>query len=207
MATLANLRTYVARDLRDTGNATFSTAELDELINQGIDALADVQPTEVVQTFATVAAGVYTYAASSFGLIYRIDIYTSAGTYRATLPHGDGDGPNSGWEVHAGVVYLPPSYTFTAGDTLRAFGYGRYIQLSATSDTTDLSTSGIWAVRVFVQAEAFQRLMTDRAKFQQWQSDSNNTDVTALHLGSLMGQARARWDRERGRMRRMRKLG
>jgi hypothetical protein len=207
MATLSDLRTYVARDLRDTSNATFSTAEIDDLINQGIDALADVRPVEIVQTIGTVAAGVYSYAASSFAGIFRVDIYTSAGTYRTTLPHAYGDGPNSGWEFHGGVLYLPPSYTFTAGDTIQAWGYGGYAQLSASTATTDLTTSGIWAVRVFAQAEAFQRLMNDRAKFQQWQSDSNNTDVTALGLASLMAQARSRWDRERGRMRRLRRLG
>lgn len=207
MATLSDLRTYVAQDLRDPTNATFSVAEIDDFINQGIDAIADVHPTEVVSTFATVAAGVYSYAASAFSLIYRLDIYTSAGSYRATIPHGYGDGPDSGWEMHGGVVYLPPSWTYTAGDTLRGFGYGRYVQLSASTATTDLTTSAIWAVRVFAQAEAFQRLLNDRAKFQQWQSDTNNSDVSALGLASLMGQARSRWDRERGRMRRMRKTG
>lgn len=207
MATLSDLRTYVAQDLRDPTNATFSVAEIDDFINQGIDAIADVNPTEVVSTFATVAASVYSYAASAFSLLYRLDIYTSSGTYRDTIPHGIGDGPNSGWEMHGGVVYLPPSYTWTVGDTLRGFGYGRYVQLAASTSTTDLTTSAIWAVRVFAQAEAFQRLLNDRAKFQQWQSDTNSSDVSALGLASLMSQARSRWERERGRMRRMRKSG
>ncbi len=207
MTTLADLETYCARDLRDTGNATWSTSELDDLINQGIDALADVYPKEIVQTIGTVAANTYSYAASSFTNIYRLDIYTSDGSYRMTLEPGIGDGPNSGWELHGGVVYLPPSYAWTAGDTLQAWGYGRYLQLSASSSTTDLDASGVWAVRVFVQAEAFGRLIADRAKFQQWQSSSNNTDVTALGLAQLAAGARQRWREERNRLRRMRKMG
>jgi hypothetical protein len=207
MATLADLRTRLARDLKDTSNATFSTTELDDLINQGIDSLGDVYPKEIVQTIGTVSSGVFTYALGDFNHIYRIDVYTSSGDYRATLPSGWGDGPNSGWEQHAGVLYLPPSWPLSDGDTLRAFGYGRYIQLAASTATTDLDTSGAAAVLVFASAEAFARLMSDRAKFQQWQAEAGNTDVTLLQLGSLVSQARGRWREEQRRLRRLRKAG
>lgn len=205
MATLSDLRTQVSRDLRDTSNATFTTSEVDDLVNQGIDAIASFYPREIVQTVGTVSAGVFSYSVSAFQAIYRLDIYTSAGSYRATLPHAFENNPNSGWETHGGVLYLPPSWPLTSGDTLRAFGYGAYTQLSASTSTTDLDTSAQWAVRVFAQAEAFQRLMNDRAKFQQWQSDSNNTDVSIVQLASVMSQARQRWRDEKQRLRRLRK--
>ncbi len=204
MATLSDLRTTAARALRDTGNATFSVAELDDLINQGIDELADVYPREIVATIGTVAANVTTYSVSAFTNIYRVDV--SDGTYRTALPHGV-DGADSGWETHAGIIYLPPSWPLTNGNTLKVFGYGRYVQLSASTQTTDLDVSGINAVIVFVQVEAFQRLVADRAKFQQWQSNSNNTDVTALGVAQLAGQATARWRAQRQRLRHLRKLG
>lgn len=206
MATLSDLRTYVSRDLRDPTNATFSVPEVDDLINQGIDALADIAPREVMQTVGTVAADLYSYSVSSFAGIFRVDVYNSSNEFRYTLPHGI-DGPNSGWELHAGVLHLPPDLSMTAGDRLRAWGYARYTQLSASTQTTDVDTSGLWAVRVFAQAEAFQRLMNDRAKFQQWQSDSNNTDVGMLQLASVMSQARARWADEKRRLRKLRRLG
>lgn len=205
MATLSDLRTYIARDLRDTTNATWSVAEIDDLANQGLDALSDVYPREIVSTFATIAASTYSYSvAATFNHLYRIDIYTSASTYRQTLPHAIGD-PNSGWEMHGGVIYLPPSYTFTAGDTLRGFGYARYAQLAASTSTTDLDTTGIWAVRVFAEATAYQRLIADRAKFQQWQANTNGVDTTALGLAQLAESARRRWRDEQRRLRRMRK--
>ena len=204
---LSDLRTYVAQDLRDTGNATWDTNEIDALVNQGIDALADIYPKEIVQTVATVAASTYSYAAASFTNIYRLDIYSSAGSYGGILPCGTGEDANSGYELHGGVLYLPALYSLTAGTTLRAFGYGRYIQLSAASSVTDLDASGIWAVRVFCQAKAFGRLLSDRAQFQQWQSNSNNTDVTAIGLAQLWQSARAEWRDERARLRRVRKLG
>jgi hypothetical protein len=206
MATLSDLRTYVARDLRDTTNATWSTSELDDRINQGIDALSQFYPKQIVSTFATVSAGVSSYAASSFTNIYRIDTYDGT-TYMGTMPHGVGEGPDSGWELHAGVVWMPPTYPVPTGYTLRAFGYGGYIQLSASTQTTDLDTSGIFAVRTFVQVESLAQLIADRAKFQQWQVDSNNTDVTALGLAQLYGGATSRWAREVQRLRTLRKLG
>ena len=206
MATLSDLRTTVARRLRDSSNTTWTTAELDDLINQAIDEIADFYPREIVTTIGTVSAGVVSYAASSYTNIYRLDIYTSAGSYRTTFPHGIG-GANSGWELHGGIVYLPPSYSYTAGDTLKAWGYGRYVQLAASTSTTDLDQSGIWALVSYCQAEGLQQLVNDRAKFQQWQSNTNNTDVTALALAQLASAAQNRWRRQQQRLRRMRKGG
>lgn len=206
MATLSDLRTYVARDLRDTSNATWTVAELDDRINQGIDALAAFYPKDIVTTIGTVASGTSSYAVSSFQNIYRIDVYSTT-TYKGTIPHGNGEGPDSGWEMHAGIIWMPPTYPVADDYTLRAFGYGPYVQLSVASATTDLDTSGIFAVRVFAQVESFAQLIADRVKFQQWQADSNNTDVTALGLAQLYSGATARWARERVRLRKMRKLG
>ena len=206
MATLSDIRTLVARDLRDTANTTWSTNELDDRINQGIDALSAFYPKEIVSNFATVSASVTSYTATSFTNIYRIDTYSGT-TYMGSVQHGIGEGPDSGWELHAGIIWLAPSFPLTAGYVLRAFGYGGYIQLSASSSTTDLDTSGLFAVRVFVQVESFAQLIADRAKFQQWQTDSNNTDVTALGLAQLYQGATQRWAREVTRLRKMRKLG
>jgi hypothetical protein len=207
MTTLSDLRTQVARDLRDSGNATWTTTELDDLINEGVDALADFYPKEIVSTFATVAAATYSYSASTFSSMYRLDIHNSGATYLRTLPHGIGAGPNSGWEMHGSVVYLPPNLSLTAGELLRGFGYGRYTQLSASSSTTDLDTSGVWAVREFAVAEGYSRLLIDRALFQQWQGNSNATDIGAIQLASLAEAAQRKWDRQKVRLRRPKKTG
>jgi hypothetical protein len=206
VATLSDLRTYVARDLRDTSNQTWSTAELDDLINMGIDELASFYPKEIVSNFATVSAGVVSYAASSYTNIYRIDQYSGT-SYMGTLAHGIGDGPDSGWELHAGVLWLPPTFTIPTGYLLRGFGYGGYVQLSASTQTTDLDTSGVWAVRVFAQVEGFSHLLADRAKFKQWQIDPQNTDVSLLQMSQLYQGALGRWAREVRRLRKVRKLG
>lgn len=205
MATLSDLRTYVSRDLRDTGNSTWSTAELDDLINQGIDELASFYPREIVSNVATVSAGVVSYAASSYTNIYRIDMYSGT-SWMGALASGIG-GAETGWELHAGVLWLPPTLTIPAGYVLRGYGYGGYVQLSASTQTTDLDTSGIWAVRMFAQVEGFAHLMADRAKFLQWQTDDQNTDVGALQMAQLYNAALSRWGRQVRRLRKVRKLG
>lgn len=201
---LSDLRTQLARQLRDTSNTTWSVAELDDLINQGIDALADFYPKEIVQTIGTVSANTVSYAASSFSTIYRIAIYTSASSYRYDLPGGMGS-TDSGWELHNSIVYLPAGWTMNNGDTIQAWGYGRYVQLSASTQTTDMDQSGVWAVLAFARAQALENLVNDRAQFQQWQSNSNGTDVTEL---AMLQTARAAWttfDRQRQRLKRLRK--
>jgi len=208
VTTLGTLITNVSRDLRDSSNATWSTTEVQDLIVQGVDALAAFYPKEVIDTSLTVSASAFTYTLpTTINRVYRVDIYSSAGSYKATLPKATEtwDSPNSGWELHGGVLYFPPSYFYQSGDTLRLYGYGPYIVMSATSDTTDVDAPGIWAVRVFCQAEGFGRLLADRAAFQQWQTTSGNTDVTAAALAQLAVTMQRRWDSEKARLRRMRK--
>lgn len=205
MTTLAQLETRLAQDLRDAAHSTWSTTELDTFINQGIDELAAFYPREIVQTLGTISANVRSFDASAFTNIYRLDIYASTGTLRGTLVPSIGP-VNSGWELHGNIVYLPPSIAFTTGDTLQAWGYGIYSQLSGSASTTDLNTSGINAVMAFAQAEALGKLISNRAAFQQWQVNANATDATMLGIAQAQSALRAGWDRERQRLRRMRKL-
>lgn len=204
MATLLDIRGDIQAAVRDTTAATWSTDEIDLYVNQGIDALADFYPREIVQTVGTVSAGVSSYAASSFTRAYRLDVYSSAGSYRFEIPHLIGEA-NSGWEIHGSVIYLPPSYTWTAGDTLRLWGYGRYTQLAASSSTTDLDQSGIYAVMEFAKYRLLDGLIYDRARFQQWQADSQNTDTSLATLGQQALMAQRKWEAEKTRLRRMRK--
>lgn len=205
MTTLADIETKLARALRDTAHNTWLQAENYDLINAGIGAISDLAPREIVQTVGTVAAGVASYDVSAFVRVYRVDIYTSAGSYSHTIPSTT-DGPNDGWETHGGVLYLPPGWLPAAGSTVRALGYGAYVQLSASTSTTDLTDRLIAAVVLYGQIEGYGRLIADRAAFGQWQSDPDNRDVTLLALNQTYYSLRRRWDSEQRLLRRMRKL-
>jgi hypothetical protein len=208
VTTLASLEATISAALRDSSNATFTTTEVDALINQGIDAISAFYPKEVIDYTLTVSASAFSYTVpSTVSHIYRVDIWTSANTYRTTLPKANEvtEGPNSGWEFHGGILYFPPSYTYTAGDKIKLFGYGGFLQLSASSSTTDLDVSAIWALVAFCQNKAFGRLSMERGLFQQWQTQSGNSDVSMAALVQARAQARQEWRDEMVRLRRMRK--
>lgn len=206
MTTLADLQATIGGALRDSAHSTFSTSALSDLINQGIDAIADFYPKEIVQAISVSADPVHPgYDASDFTSIFRIDLYDDT-TYRGSLEHLFGNDAEGGWELHAGVLSFPPSLTVSiSAYTVRAWGYGRYIQLSASSSTTDLDASGIHALKAFCQMEAFGQLMSDRMKFQQWQANSNSSDVTMLALAQAQSAAVNSWRRQQQRLRRVRK--
>lgn len=200
--TLSDLQTMVARDLRDTSNLTWSTSELSDLINAGIAHVSDLAPREIMQTVGTVASGVYSYSVTGFSYIYRVDIYTAAGSYDWTVPNIV-DAPDSGWEMHGGVLYIPQNWNPLVGSTVRVWGYGLYTQLSASTSTTDLTDRLVHAVRLYAQIEGLGRLINDKAAFAQWQGV--NSDATLLGLNQTYFSLRRRWGEESRSIRRMRK--
>ena len=207
MATLSELQTQVSRDLRDASNNVWSSAETQDLINAGIDKIGDLAPREIVTYSTTVSSGVSSYALpTTLSRVYRIDIYSSSDSYLSTYLPSSGDGAATGWEVHDSIIFLSPLHIPTASSKLRIFGYGIFTQLSASSSTTDLDQRRIWALRSFCKAEALYALLFDRAKFQQWQTDQTNTDVSLLQLAQMANLARGTWAREERRLRTLRKL-
>lgn len=208
--TLSALRTSVRSDLRDTASATWTDTEITDLINSGIDWVNGLYPKEAIQTTAytqPISGAVFSVALSDVNWPFRVDVYDTGNKYRETLWPSTGDGPDSGWEVHNSIIFFAPHYVLPDTGTLRIFGYTGFIQLSASTSTTDMDVSAINSVRVWVQAEAFNRLLSDRVAFQQWQVQSGNSDVSALSLNQIALSNQARIRREETRLRRMRRLG
>jgi hypothetical protein len=165
-----------------------------------------------------VSGSVFSVALSTVKWPIRIDAYDASGKFSETLRPTFGEGADSGWELHANILFFPPHYTLNQTGTLRVFGYGEWGQISATyttagaavspsSVTTDLNTRAANAVKVFVQAEALTSLTFDRAQFQQWQLGAGNTDVSALGMNNLAMAAQQRWRIEKQRIRTFRKMG
>jgi hypothetical protein len=137
-------------------------------------------------------------------------VTTAVPKYRETVRPSSGDGPDSGWETHGGILYLPTRYTLAVGTgTLNVVGYGPWTQIntSQTSSVTNLDTTAQNAVKVFVEAEALTMLTFDRAQYQQWQVSSGSSDISALGMNNLALAAQQRWRQEKNRIRRFRKGG
>jgi hypothetical protein len=200
----------VRRDLRDPNGATWTDSEIDDLINSGIDWVNGFYPKEAIQTTAftqPVSGSVFSVALTDVSWPFRVDSYDDSGKFKETVLPSTSDGPNSGWEIHNSIMFLPPHYTLSSPGTLRIFGYSTFIQLSASTSTTDMDYSAINAVRVWAQAEAFSRLLSDRVTFQQWQVQSGNSDVSALSMNQIALSNQQRVRREEARLRKMRRLG
>lgn len=228
MATRADIRTQIQRELRDPNGNSWSDDELNDLINSGINAVSDLSPREIREdityTFPyTIAQGAFgkikeVTPTSSFFNIFRVEILNSSSQLHTTLPPSANEGSSGGWEWFNGKILIPenyfyPSITVSVGGNpteqikLRVFGYGRHPFLSDDVTATTMSEQEQQAVRVYAVAEALSRLMTDRANFQQWQIASGSSDMTISELAVLANSARQRWFGERGRLRKMRRLG
>jgi hypothetical protein len=209
--TLSQLRAACRIEIRDVNGATWSDAEVDQMINAGIDWLNGFYPKEDIITVAytqPISGSMFSVSlptAEDFWP-FRVDVYDSSGKYRQSIP-GAVDGPDSGWDYFDDILFIPPHYAITSPGTFRVFGYSHEPQLSSSTSTTGLNSSALSALRSFVGAHAFERLLSDRATFQQWQVQSGNSDVSALSMNQISLTNQARVAQEERRLRRLRRLG
>jgi hypothetical protein len=196
------------RALRDADSTTFTNDEIADLIGQGIDEIGGFFPAELVEPI-TILAGTYSYdIPEGMDSIFRVDVYNDDGTFRCVLPEAEGAGINGGYQLHAGIIFLPQWGTWAADMRLEVWGYGPWTYVdsaSASTDTTNLPEGALQALYVFVQVEAFHRLAVDRAKFLQWQATPGNTDVSAIALASIAREQERRWTDQQARLRKLRR--
>lgn len=203
--TLAQLRTKVARDLRDPNMRTFLSAYVDDLINAGIEEVSRLYPREVVLEVVPVA-GDYTYAVN-IDTAFRAEMWRS-GVLAAVLTENDGTSSQTGWDLFGGELRLPSSVIDNANvstDRIALWGYANRPQLTADADVSVLDDTAEWGVRRYARAQAFALMQNDRALFKQWQGGSQNTDVSPNQLNQMVSLYASEWDRTRNYLRRLRR--
>jgi hypothetical protein len=220
--TRLTIRTEIRRDLRDPDGKTWSNDEINDLINAGIDAISDLSPIEDTDTFTAI----FPYSAGSnfgkaleftpsktFKNIFRVDVYDGSSRFYETIPVSTGGESDNGWQFWGGKVIMPTYYSYPTtivGSaeqvTLKIWGYRRHTLFTNDNTASDLTDAEKNAVRIYAQAEALQRLMIDRADFQQWQIASGASDITISELSVLASSARTRWRAEAQRIRKMRQI-
>lgn len=224
--TRSTIRTEIRRDLRDPDAKTWSNDEINDLINAGIDAISDLSPIEDTEDYQytmpntagnNMGISLSFTPTKPFGNIFRIDVLDSTNRFVETLPISTGNGWGNGWQWFGNKVHLPAGYSYPtylveiSGEkyervTAKIWGYKRHALLTSDGTASDLSDQEKNAVKIYVQAEALQRLMVDRADFQQWQIASGSSDMTISELSVLASSARTRWRMEMQRIRKMRQL-
>lgn len=212
MTTFLQLKTGLADDLRDATNGTFDDTELGDLINAAIEEVGTLAPLEY-QEDITVVADTLTYALRSAAnsanpeiVLSRIEVWDTTVIPSAFVSllnpvrREYSFQSDSGWYVWNGTLYLSNSIEaqlVVGTHVLRTWGYSPYLQLSGDSSTTDVPAALIWAVRECAAAHASDRLLSDRALFQQWIAMTHNTDVSVAGLIGILGAKRTNWERRR----------
>lgn len=207
--TFAQLKTMVARDLRDPINETFTDAEVGDMVNAGIVEMGRLSPLKFRESITPIADTLaYTLQVATFGSggdhrvnVHRVEKWDATPTpdrFVALLAPAKSEYVNTslaGWELYNGVLYLTNAQeaAISSGQYLIVWGDRPYVQLVSDSDNTDLYSDGILAMREFAAARAYERLISDRALFQQWQTQPDNTDIPFTGLLSLWNSWNQRW--------------
>ena len=200
--TTSELITALARDLRDPINKTFTIEDLLQYINDGIVEVNRIYPIQATDS-GELIQGQNSYD-TRFSSVYRVEIWSDTSLV-STLPFNDGDSVYGGWELMGQKLIIPPSVVaqsvFDAYPnlTISVTGYARRElgSISALNDPTELDSEAALAVRWFAQYRASLALMNDRSLFKQWQSESNNSDVSMPMLMNMVSTAAQMWERHK----------
>lgn len=208
MTTYAELQTAVARDLSDPSNQTFNTDAVKDFIQQGLAEIARISPMQFQEDLSPVAdqlvyplrSDIFTVPQQELRLV-RVEVWTGVPSrfkFKVKSKAGAATRDSyAGWEVWAGSLELPQwvvdSYISTADDTIRVWGYSPYDPIAEDADVVPLSTELELALREFCRVQAMRKLVASRVLFKQWQTRSNNTDVTLGQLNSDLQVAEEGW--------------
>lgn len=208
MTTYLSLQQTVARDLADPSNQTFDVNAVKDFIQQALAEIARIAPEQFQEDLVPVAqqlvyplrTALFTTAQPEMRLV-RVEVWTGTPARfklkikaKAGQPSRDSI---AGWEVWAGKLELPSwvvdTYIVPTTDTIRVWGYSPYAPISADADVVPVSIELELAIREFCRVQAMRKLIGSRVLFKQWQTRSNNTDVTLGTLNSDLQIAEENW--------------
>jgi hypothetical protein len=210
LTTYATLQTYVSRDLADPSNATFDLNAVKDFIQQGLAEIARISPQQFQEDLDAIDNQLtYVLRSSLFGAVHvpeirllRVEVWSGTPSRfrfkiksKAGQPSRDSQ---SGWEVWDGVLEIPDwieTVIDPVADTIRVWGYSPYPPVVNDNDVIPVSAELELAVRTFCRIEGMRRLIGSRVLFKQWQTASNNTDVTLGQLNSDLQIAEDQWRR------------
>lgn len=203
--TLAELRQKVARDVRDEDLEAFNSDEVDDWINAAIAELNQIRPVEAVTQITDTAD----LADLDFSYIWKVEIVniTERGGSDVIPPNNDETKYANGWVLFARELRLPQRYITwlderlaAAGDgtvRLDLYGYTLREALTADDEVAEFTFADEHLVRQYCRYRAYEALAQDRALFQQWQTQANNSDVSPTQLTNMQQVAESQWQRAR----------
>jgi hypothetical protein len=200
----STLRASVSRDLRDPTNASFTTQEVNDLINQAMVEVGRIYPKQRVVEYA-VSVDQQEQFVCDAAAIFRVEVVQDGQVQKGVPASTVSEHGQTGWDLHGGLLWLPyfARNTLVAADspTVRVWGYWDRVIPSADTDTMDTDAEAEYAVRTYATLLGYQRLQNDRMLFQQWLTNTGNTDISPNQLAQTADLYQSQWREMRQRLR------
>lgn len=197
------LRAGVARDLRDPDSETFTETELNDLLNLAVVEVSRIYPKQQVEELTIDQDGQTIYPTEAYAL-FRVEVLQENQVPSGLPGNGLEHSGEGGWDLHAGALYVPQ---FAARrlkadtHTLRIWGYWPRELFTQDTDVLDGDADTEFAVRTVATLNGYQRLQNDRLLFQQWLTNTGNTDVSPNQLAQTADMYQSQWREMRNRLR------
>jgi hypothetical protein len=205
----ADLRNALARDLRDPDLKTFTDLELNDLINQALVEVGRVYPKQEVQELAVAADGQEQYPCDAKAL-FRVEVIVAGQVVRGIAQNNHALHGQNGWDLHGGTLFLPlhvrGTLKIAESPTIRVWGYwAREVMQGADplddEQLADTDAEAEFGVRTYASLMGYQRLQNDRLLFQQWLTNTGNSDVSPNQLAQTADMYMSQWREMRQRLR------
>lgn len=216
MSTYVELQTAVARELGDDDNDTFTAARVQDFIQDGLAELGRIAPERFQEDITPVADTLeYTLRSDVFdGLavpeieLTKVELWDGSVTPNEPiklLQPLDGEYTrlsDAGWKVWGGVLQLP---WITVTNTIagheddyliRVWGYSPYAPVAEDDDVIPVSTELERALIAYCKLQAYSALIDSRMLFTQWQTRSNNSDISPAAMMNEYNLAAEAWRRK-----------
>lgn len=197
------LRTAVLRDLRDPDGETFTEDEVNDLLNLALVEVSRIYPKQLVEELTPTEDGQYLYPTEATA-VFRVDALEEGKDPRYVPSNAHEQSGEGGWDLHGGNLYLPQySARGILADThtIRVWGYYPRELFEQDTDVLDGDAETEYAVRTVATLNGYQRLQNDRLLFQQWLTNTGNTDVSPNQLAQTADMYQSQWREMRNRLR------
>lgn len=196
---LETMRARLRDALFDVNDETWNAGEKDDILDMSVRRLSrrlprPLDPTAAAQTI-TLVADTYFYAIDAgISNVERV-FYINSNADRVGYME-------SGWEVVGdittgnGQIHISPA-TVVAGAKLQLSGVGRYTVTTQTaSQTAAIPDDYVPLVLAWARAECYRRLVSDRARFRQWQTSNQVQNISINELLQMIADADSQADDE-----------
>jgi hypothetical protein len=217
--TRLEMQATVLRALRDPNATVFPPETINDFINLALADLSGYRPKELRES-ADWPLDTDTPPFTSFIAVWRVsvNIHTdSIGNQQTViLPYADSSNITNrvGWDFYENELTIPGWWVLRINamaqnywTQMRVWGYTDRTQPVDDDSILDLlDATDYLCVTNHCKAQGFELLNHDRALYQQWLAQTNNTDVSPTQLQGMYSQAEATFQRSRARNTKMRRM-